>query len=63
MAFRHAANPRSPAMKAARMEATRGSVSMGSPFNSGVLANEVRATLYGQQKRPPIADTGLAEER
>jgi len=28
--------------------------SMGSPFNSGVLANEVRATLYGQRKQPPV---------
>ena len=28
--------------------------SMGSPFNSGVLANEVRATLYGQPKQPPV---------
>ncbi len=28
--------------------------SMGSPFNSGVLANEVRAVLYGQRKQPPI---------
>jgi len=28
--------------------------SMGSPFNSGVLANEVRATLYGRRKQPPV---------
>ena len=28
--------------------------SMGSPFNSGVLANEVRATLYAQDRRPPV---------
>jgi len=28
--------------------------SMGSPFNSGVLANEIRATLYGQDTCPPI---------
>jgi pyruvate ferredoxin oxidoreductase alpha subunit len=28
--------------------------SMGSPFNSGVLANEIRATLYAQAKRPPV---------
>jgi pyruvate ferredoxin oxidoreductase alpha subunit len=28
--------------------------SMGSPFNSGVLANEVRAVLYGQPKQPPV---------
>jgi pyruvate ferredoxin oxidoreductase alpha subunit len=35
--------------------------SMGSPFNSGVLANEIRATLYAQPKHPPIASfiTGL----
>ncbi len=35
--------------------------SMGSPFNSGVLANEIRATLYGQPKHPPIVSfiTGL----
>lgn len=28
--------------------------SMGSPFNSGVLANEVRAALYPQDRRPPV---------
>ncbi len=28
--------------------------SMGSPFNSGVLANEIRAVLYGQPTRPPV---------
>lgn len=28
--------------------------SMGSPFDSGVLANEIRATLYGQRRRPPV---------
>ena len=28
--------------------------SMGSPFNSGVLANEVRAAMYGQPKQPPV---------
>jgi pyruvate ferredoxin oxidoreductase alpha subunit len=28
--------------------------SMGSPYNSGVLANEIRATLYDQPTRPPI---------
>ncbi len=29
--------------------------SMGSPFHSGVLANEIRATLYAQDRRPPVA--------
>ncbi len=35
--------------------------SMGSPYNSGVLANEVRAAVYGQPKHPPIVSfiTGL----
>lgn len=35
--------------------------SMGSPFNSGVLANEIRATLYAQPAHPPIVSfiTGL----
>jgi len=35
--------------------------SMGSPYNSGVLANEIRATLYGQPKQPPVVSfiTGL----
>ncbi len=35
--------------------------SMGSPFNSGVLANEIRAALYGQAKHPPVVSfiTGL----
>lgn len=28
--------------------------SMGSPFNSGVLANEIRAALYGQDRHPPV---------
>jgi pyruvate ferredoxin oxidoreductase alpha subunit len=28
--------------------------SMGSPFNSGVLANEIRSVLYAQDKRPPV---------
>ena len=28
--------------------------SMGSPFNSGVLANEIRAVLYGRPTRPPV---------
>ncbi|HLJ60884.1 MAG TPA: pyruvate ferredoxin oxidoreductase [bacterium] len=28
--------------------------SMGSPFHSGVLANEIRATLYAQDRRPPV---------
>jgi pyruvate ferredoxin oxidoreductase alpha subunit len=28
--------------------------SMGSPYNSGVLANEIRATLYNQKRRPPV---------
>ncbi len=28
--------------------------SMGSPFNSGVLANEIRSTLYAQDRRPPV---------
>ena len=28
--------------------------SMGSPFNSGVLANEIRSVLYGQDRRPPV---------
>jgi pyruvate ferredoxin oxidoreductase alpha subunit len=28
--------------------------SMGSPFNSGVLANEIRSVLYNQPKRPPL---------
>jgi len=28
--------------------------SMGSPLNSGVLANEIRATLYNQDRRPPV---------
>ncbi len=28
--------------------------SMGSPFNSGVLANEIRSVLYAQAKRPPV---------
>jgi pyruvate ferredoxin oxidoreductase alpha subunit len=35
--------------------------SMGSPYNSGVVANEVRAALYGQEKHPPVVSfiTGL----
>jgi len=35
--------------------------SMGSPYNSGVVANEVRAALYNQPKRPPVVSfiTGL----
>ena len=35
--------------------------SMGSPFNSGVVANEVRAALYNQPKHPPVVSfiTGL----
>jgi pyruvate ferredoxin oxidoreductase alpha subunit len=28
--------------------------SMGSPFNSGVLANEIRSVLYAQDRRPPV---------
>ena len=28
--------------------------SMGSPFNSGVVANEIRAALYPQDRRPPV---------
>jgi pyruvate ferredoxin oxidoreductase alpha subunit len=28
--------------------------SFGSPFNSGVVANEVRAALYNADKRPPL---------
>ena len=28
--------------------------SMGSPYNSGVLANEIRAALYTQKRRPPV---------
>jgi len=28
--------------------------SMGSPYNSGVLANEIRAALYHQKRRPPV---------
>ena len=28
--------------------------SMGSPHNSGIVANEIRATLYNQRKRPPV---------
>ena len=28
--------------------------SMGSPFNSGVLANEIRSVLYAQARRPPV---------
>ena len=28
--------------------------SMGSPFNSGVLANEIRSVLYSQERRPPV---------
>jgi len=35
--------------------------SMGSPYNSGVVANEVRAALYNQPKHPPVVSfiTGL----
>ncbi len=35
--------------------------SMGSPFNSGVVANEIRAAMYGQAKCPPVVSfiTGL----
>ena len=28
--------------------------SMGSPYNSGVLANEIRSALYTQKRRPPV---------
>jgi pyruvate ferredoxin oxidoreductase alpha subunit len=28
--------------------------SFGSPFNSGVVANEIRAALYNADKRPPL---------
>ena len=28
--------------------------SFGSPFNSGVVANEIRAALYNSEKRPPL---------
>jgi pyruvate ferredoxin oxidoreductase alpha subunit len=28
--------------------------SFGSPFNSGVVANEIRAALYNAEKRPPL---------
>jgi pyruvate ferredoxin oxidoreductase alpha subunit len=28
--------------------------SFGSPFNSGVVANEIRAALYNSDKRPPL---------
>jgi pyruvate ferredoxin oxidoreductase alpha subunit len=35
--------------------------SMGSPYNSGVVANEVRAAMYNQPKHPPVVSfiTGL----
>lgn len=35
--------------------------SMGSPYNSGIVANEVRAALYNQPKHPPVVSfiTGL----
>ena len=28
--------------------------SFGSPFNSGVVANEIRAAMYNADKRPPL---------
>jgi pyruvate ferredoxin oxidoreductase alpha subunit len=28
--------------------------SFGSPFNSGVVANEIRAALYNADRRPPL---------
>ena len=34
--------------------------SFGSPFNSGVVANEIRAAMYNADKRPPLLSASSA---
>src|SRR6202035_3526187 len=40
--------------KASVLGVTDGDYSFGSPFNSGVVANEIRAAMYNADKRPPL---------